>query len=403
MGKVTARSLDVSGKRVLVRVDFNVPLLTQDNGSRAVSDDTRIRAALPTLRSIIDRGGSAVLLSHLGRPKGKMDPKLSLQPIAAYLGELTEADVSFYPDSVGQEVVDAVEGMAPRSILLLENTRFQPGEITNDDKLASFWASLCDYYVNDAFGSAHRAHASTEGVARASSVAAMGLLMQQEVRYLSRLLPDAGADLKKPFVAIIGGAKVSDKIGIIESLLSSVDLLLVGGAMAYTFLRAQSVETGNSLVEEDCVDLAADLLRRAPEKIALPSDHVVAPELSANAPSQIVVGNIPKEFIGLDIGPDTIESYRNTICSAGTVVWNGPMGVFEMPNFARGTVAIARALADATESGALTIVGGGDSVAAITEAGLEDRVSHVSTGGGAMLEFLEGKTLPGIAALTDAE
>ncbi|GMQ80918.1 MAG: phosphoglycerate kinase [Rhodothermia bacterium] len=403
MAKVSVESLDVSGMRVLVRVDFNVPLLTGPDGSKSVSDDTRIRAALPTLDSIVSRDGSAVLLSHLGRPKEIADPELSLEPVATHLSHLTGANVSFYADSVGPKVVDAARRMAPGSILLLENTRFQPGEKANDSELAIFWASLCDYYVNDAFGSAHRAHASTEGVARVSATAAMGLLMQKEVGYLSRLLPGADSSLKRPFVAIIGGAKVSDKIGIIESLLSSVDFLLIGGAMAYTFLRAQSVETGNSLVEEDRIDLASDLLRGAPDRLALPSDHVVALEFQNDAPSQVVNQSIPEGYMGLDIGPDTIQAYRRIICSAGTVIWNGPMGVFEMPNFAPGTIAIAEALAEATESGALTIVGGGDSVAAITEAGLESRVSHVSTGGGAMLEFLQGKTLPGIAALTDAE
>lgn len=402
MAKVSIESLDVSGKRVLVRVDFNVPLLTGPDGSKSVSDDTRIRAALPTLDSIVSRGGSAVLLSHLGRPKGIADPELSLEPVAAHLSGLTRANVSFCPESVGPQTVNAAHQLQPGSILLLENTRFQPGEEANDAELASFWASLSDFFVNDAFGSSHRAHASTEGVARVSSTAAMGLLIQKEIEYLSQLLPQPEQDLKRPFVAIIGGAKVSDKMGMIKSLLSSVDYLLIGGAMAYTFLRAQSIETGDSLVEQDRIDLAAELLQTAQDQIALPSDHVIASEFQNDSPSRVVSQDIPEGFLGLDIGPETIDAYQNRIRSASTVIWNGPMGVFEMPNFARGTVAMAEALTEATASGALTIVGGGDSVAAITRAGLESQVSHVSTGGGAMLEFLEGKTLPGIATLTDA-
>ncbi len=395
----TLRDLDLSGRRVLLRVDFNVPLQENENGKLIVVDDTRIRAALPTLEAIVTAGGRAILLSHLGRPKGTRDAKYSLAPVAEHLRALIETPVSFLSSCVGSDVSEAVDSLRPGSILLLENTRFEPGETSNDSVLAAFWAELADFYVNDAFGTAHRAHASTEGVAHLVETAAMGYLVEKEVRYLNQLLRSP----EKPFVAILGGAKVSDKIGIIDSLLASVDALLIGGAMAYTFMRTRGQHVGKSLVEEDRIQLAADLLGRAGDRIHIPTDHITAPAFDNDAPHHTVSGDIPENEMGLDIGPETVETYRQILLVAGTIVWNGPMGVFEMPNYAGGTVAMAETLADATDRGALTVVGGGDSVAAITHTGLADRVSHVSTGGGAMLEFLEGKTLPGIAALTDAE
>ncbi len=399
MGKVCIGSLNLSGRSVLVRVDFNVPLQENVDGKLIVADDTRIRAALPTLEAIVAARGRAILLSHLGRPKGTRDAKYSLAPVAQHLSGLVETPVSFLSSCIGTDVSEAVDSLRPGCILLLENTRFEPGEKVNDGVLAAFWAGLADLYVNDAFGTAHRAHASTEGVAHLVKTAAMGYLVEKEVHYLNQLVTSP----KKPFAAIIGGAKVSDKIGIIESLLTSVDALLIGGAMAYTFMRARGQHVGNSLVEEDRIQLAADLLGTARDRIHIPNDHITAPAFDNDAPHHTVSGDIPENEMGLDIGPETVETYRQILLGAGTIIWNGPMGVFEMPNYARGTVAMAETLADATDLGALTVVGGGDSVTAITRAGLADRVSHVSTGGGAMLEFLEGKTLPGIAALTDAE
>ncbi len=397
MGKVSIRSVDTSNCRVLLRVDFNVPLHVASDGKRSVADDTRIRAAIPTLDRIVEGGGRAVLLSHLGRPKGSPDPAYSLAPVAQHLATLVNYPVRFLSSSTGEDVERAVDSLLAGSVLLLENTRFHEGETSNDPTLAAAWAGLADIYVNDAFGTAHRAHASTEGVAHLVDMAAMGFLLETEVAYLDQLRDEP----KRPFVAVIGGAKVSDKIGIIESLLDSVDALLIGGAMAYTFLRALGVQTGTSLIEKDRIDLAAALLTRAGDKLILPTDHIVASDFSNASPHRTVSGNISADEMGLDIGPETIQTYQQILHRAGTIVWNGPMGVFEMPNFAKGTVAIAKALSVATENGALTVVGGGDSVAAVRQAGLESRVSHVSTGGGAMLEFLQGKTLPGIAALTD--
>lgn len=397
MSKLTLDDVDVAGKRVLVRVDFNVPLKVGKNGDLAVGDDTRIRAAVPTIKAITDRGGRAVLMSHLGRPKGQPDPKYSLEPVARYLQETIGLRVRFVSNTVGPTVEEAVRELPEGGIILLENTRFNPGETKNDEGLAEQLAALADIYVNDAFGSAHRAHASTEGVAGKVKQAVMGYLLQREVEYLSKLLEGP----EHPYVAVLGGAKVSDKIGVIESLLERVDALLIGGAMSYTFLKALGREVGSSKVEDDKLEEARSIYERAESKIILPEDHVVAPAFDNDAERSVVGRNIPEGQMGLDIGPDTITRYRDTILKARTVVWNGPMGVFEMPNFARGTFAVAEALADATEKGALTVVGGGDSVAAISEAGFENRVSHVSTGGGAMLEFLEGKTLPGVAALSE--
>lgn len=397
MKKLTLDDLDVGGRRVLVRVDFNVPLKEGKNGELTVGDDTRIRAALPTIRAIMDRGGKAVLMSHLGRPKGEADPKYSLSPVADRLQQLLGNRVRFVSNTVGPAVEKVVNGLPDGGVLLLENTRFNPGETKNDPKLAAQLARLGDVYVNDAFGSAHRAHASTEGVAHQVDNAAMGYLLRKEVEYLSKLLEEAD----QPYVAVLGGAKVSDKIGVIESLLERVDSLLIGGAMSYTFLKGLGRGVGSSKVEDDRLDEARELYGRAEETIRLPADHVAADAFDNEAAHDVEEGDISDGRMGLDIGPRTVEEYRDAILQARTVVWNGPMGVFEMPNFAKGTFAIAEALAEATGNGALTVVGGGDSVAAITEAGYEDRVSHVSTGGGAMLEFLEGKTLPGIAALTD--
>ena len=386
--------IDFSGRTALVRVDFNVPQDTKD-GRRTVSDDTRIRAALPTIQKILDDGGRVALMSHLGRPSGAPDPEFSLAPVASHLDMLIEAPVQFVPDTVGDVVKEAISQTPFPGVLVLENTRFKPGEKSNDPELSKQLAELANIYVNDAFGSAHRAHASTVGVAEFISESAMGYLMAKEVAYLSQL--DDGAD--RPFVAVLGGAKVSDKIGVIESLVTKVDDLLIGGAMSYTLLRAQGESVGKSLVEEDKIEVASDLLKRAGEKIVLPVDHLAGAEFDNDTESSVVGPGIPHDLMGLDIGPETTEKYRKILESARTIVWNGPMGVFEMPNFAAGTEAIAKALAEATERGALTVVGGGDSVAAIQKAGFSQSVSHVSTGGGAMLEYLEGKPLPGIAAL----
>ena len=386
----TLSQLDLKGKRVLVRVDFNVPL---SNGH--VEDDTRIRAALPTIRHIIDQGGMPILVSHLGRPKGGPDPAWSMAPVGKHLASLVNATVMVAPAVVGQVVEELSRSLAPGEILLLENVRFEEGETRNDPALADQLAALAVVYVNDAFGTAHRAHASTEGVAHRVAQKAPGFLMQAELDTLGKVAhhPD------HPFVAIVGGAKVSDKIGIIEKLLESVDELLIGGAMAYTFLKAQGVETGTSLTEDDRLDLAQGLMRRAGKRLHLPTDHVCAEAFAADAPSKTVEGAIPVGWMGLDIGPETAKAYRAVIVKAQTVIWNGPMGVFEMDAFAKGTHGIAEAVVAATDAGAFTVVGGGDSVAAIVGAGLADRVSHVSTGGGAMLELLEGKELPGVKAL----
>ena len=387
--------LDLNGKRVLVRVDFNVPLSTNDAGERVVDDDSRIRAALPTIRHILDAGGTAILVSHLGRPKGAVDPAFSMAPVGRHLSLLTGLPVVMAPAVVGEDVEEISRSVGPGEILLLENVRFEPGETRNDPELAAKLARLADVYVNDAFGTAHRAHASTEGVAHLVAQKAPGFLMQRELDTLGKVVSNPD----HPFVAIVGGAKVSDKIGIISRLLDSADHLLIGGAMAYTFLKAQGVGTGTSLTEDDKLDLARDLLEQAGDRIHLPTDHVCAQAFDNAAETAIHKGSIPEGWMGLDIGPETVSAYGSVIEGAATVVWNGPMGVFEMSNFARGTNAVAEAVVAATDNGAFTVVGGGDSVAAIVGAGLADRVSHVSTGGGAMLELLEGKELPGVKAL----
>jgi phosphoglycerate kinase len=394
MAKQTIRDVDLHGKRALVRVDFNVPL---EDGR--ITDDTRIRAAVPTIQALRDAGASVVLMSHLGRPKGKPDPRYSLAPAARRLGELLRTDVPLLPDCVGPEVEAAVRKLQPGDVVLLENLRFHPEEEQNDPGFARQLSALGDVYVDDAFGSAHRAHASTEGVAH-DLPAVAGLLMERELDALGRALERP----ERPFVTILGGAKVSDKIGVIENLLTKVDTLIIGGGMANTFLAAQGHPIGKSLAEPDKEDLAADLLQRAATRgvtLALPSDVVVAPELSADAPRQVVGADaVPADQAIYDIGPRTIARYKELLQGAKTVVWNGPMGVFEVAPFAAGTKAVAEAVAGC---GAFTIVGGGDSVAALEQLGLADRISHVSTGGGAALEFLEGRELPGVAALDEKD
>src|SRR5687768_10386505 len=397
IAKRTVRDLtdaEVRGKRALVRVDFNVPL--DDSGT--VTDDTRIRAALPTIDVLIERGARVVLLSHLGRPKGKPEPKYSLAPVAKRLGELTRHPVKFVPALEGDDAVAATNALKDGDVLLLENTRFAAGEEQNDDALARSLAHLGDLYVNDAFGAAHRAHSSTAGVAAHLKPAVAGLLMQKELEYLGGALSNP----QRPFIAILGGAKISGKIDVIEALLPKVDGLLVGGAMANTFYKAMGLETGKSLVEPDRVELAKSLLDRAGYRLTLPHDAVVAPSLEQPQAAHAVKRDaVPPNEAMFDIGPDTMRSYARAIGSARTVLWNGPMGVFESPPFDAGTRAVAQAMADATATGATTIVGGGDSAAAVADAGLESRMSHVSTGGGASLEFLEGKPLPGVDALED--
>jgi phosphoglycerate kinase len=398
MNKLTVRDLaaeQLRGKRALVRVDFNVPL----DADRHVTDDTRIRAAIPTLELLLDRGARVVLLSHLGRPKGKPDAKYSLQPVAKRLEELLPGRrVSFVESTDSDEAQKATTDLAPGEVLLLENTRFLGGEESNDERLARALAELGDLYVNDAFGAAHRAHASTEGVAKHLSPAVAGLLMEKEINYLHNALENP----KRPFVAVLGGSKISGKIDVIEALLPKVDALLIGGAMACTFYKAMGLETGRSLVEPDRVELAKSLLDKAGSRLTLPHDATVAPSIEqGNAARSVGRDGIAPDQAMLDIGPRTAESYARAIASAKTVLWNGPMGVFETPPFDKGTRAIADAMAKATAAGATTIVGGGDSAAAVEQAGLAEQMSHVSTGGGASLEFLEGKTLPGLAALTD--
>ena len=388
MAKRTLEDVDVKGRRVLMRVDFNVPL---ENGG--VTDDTRIEAALPSIKYVLDNGGSLVLMSHLGRPKGKVVEDLRMAPVAARLGELLGTQVKTVDDCVGPEVQKAAEGLEPGDILLLENLRFHPEEEEGDDDFARQLASLGDLYVNDAFGTAHRAHASVAGVPRHLEAAA-GYLMEKEVKYLG----DALADPARPFVAILGGAKVSDKVTVIENLLGKVDSLLIGGAMTYTFMKAQGLPVGDSLVEEERVELAGELLSKGAGKLILPVDHVVAKELDASSETRTVGNEIPDGWKGVDIGPRTVGKYSAEVADAGTVVWNGPMGIFEIEPFAAGTKALAEAIAS---SGGTSIIGGGDSAAAVQKFGLAGRMSHVSTGGGASLEFLEGKVLPGVAAIPD--
>ena len=387
------KDLDLAGKRAFIRVDFNVPIK-----SGTIGDDTRIRASLPTIKYALEQGATVILASHLGRPKGKPNPEYSLKPVAARLSELLGRPVEFAEDSIGQAAKAAIERASKGSkVVLLENLRFHPEEEQNDSGFAQELAGLADVYVNDAFGSAHRAHASTEGIVHHVKQAAAGLLMAAEVEYLGKILehPD------RPFVAVLGGAKVSDKLEVIQNLVPRVNALLIGGAMAYTFFRARGVPVGTSLVEADLLDAARDVEKQAQARslqFELPSDHVVAPKIEAGAPAEILDVGDPAigDRMGLDIGPKTIARYRDVIAGAKTVTWNGPMGVFEIDAFAQGTIAIAKAVADVKGT---TVIGGGDSIAAVAKAGVTDRITHISTGGGASLEFLGGRKLPGVVAL----
>ena len=394
MNKKTVRDVDVTGKRVLVRVDFNVPI--QDG---EVTDDTRIRAALPTIQYLIEKGAKVILMSHLGRPKPENRDQFKMDPVAKRLSELLGRPVKKVDAVVGPEVEKAVAEMQPGDVLLLENTRFEPGERKNDPDLARKLAALADIYVNDAFGSAHRAHASTAGVkqVRPDLPAVAGFLMERELQMLGKVLGTP----ERPFVVVLGGAKISDKIGVLERLLGLADRVLIGGGMANTFLKAKGLEVGKSLVDEEALDEARRFLEEAGDKIVLPVDVVVADRFAADAEAKVVpVDQVPPDWMILDIGPKTVELFAEILRQARTVFWNGPMGVFEFPRFAEGTFAIARVLAELED--AVTVVGGGDSAAAVQQAGLADKMTHVSTGGGAALEFLEGKELPGVAVLDPA-
>ncbi len=396
MAKRGLDDLDVKEKRVLVRVDFNVPL-DKETGTK-VTNDARIRAALPTIRAILERGGRPILMSHLGRPKGKVVPTMSLKPAAARLSELLGVPVDMAPDCVGPEVEKMARELPAGRILLLENVRFHPEETKGDEEFAKKLAALGDVFVNDAFGSAHRAHASVYTVAKFLPAAA-GYLLQKEIDAFERILEKP----ERPFAAILGGAKVSDKLPVIRNLLPRVDKLLIGGAMAYTFMKAEGVETGKSLVEEDLLEEAKSVKEEAAsmgKEILLPKDHLAAASLDDEAGARVVEGAIPADLVGVDIGPATVETYREALQGAKTVLWNGPMGVFEKDAFAKGTLGVGRAVADC---GAFSVVGGGDSVAAVEKLGLAGKISHISTGGGASLELLEGKELPGIAVLPEKE
>ncbi|MEJ2301001.1 MAG: phosphoglycerate kinase [Anaerolineales bacterium] len=387
--KKTVADIDVNGKRVLVRVDFNVPI---KDGK--VADDTRIRAALPTINYLLEHGAAVILCSHLGRPKGGPDPAFSLRPAAEHLSELIDRPVAFAEESVGPKAEQAAKNLNPGDVLVLENTRFNPGETKNDPEMAKQLASLADLYVDDAFGSAHRAHASTEGVTHYLPAVA-GFLMEKEIRYLGQAI----ADPKRPFIAILGGAKISDKIGVIRNLLDKADQILIGGGMANTFFKAQGYPVGDSLVEDDVLDTARELLSQGGKRLRLPVDVVIADRYEAEAERKVMaMASVPDGWRILDIGPETVKSFGKVIAESQTVVWNGPMGVFEFPRFAEGTIGVARAVAD---SGSTSIIGGGDSVAAVQQAGLADQITHISTGGGASLEMLEGVELPGLAALQD--
>ena len=387
--KKTVRDIDVKGKKVLVRVDFNVPL---KDGK--VDDGTRVKAALPTIQYLLEHGAAVILCSHLGRPKGGPDPKFSLKPVAAYLSDLMGKPVAFAEDCVGPVAEAAAQALKPGEVLLLENTRFHPEEEKNDPKLAQQLASLADLYVNDAFGSAHRAHSSTEGVTHFLPGVA-GFLLEKEIKYLDQAISDP----KRPFVAILGGAKISDKIGVIKNLLSKADVVLIGGGMANTFLKAQGYPVADSLVEDEALDKAREVLALGGTKLRLPVDLVLGNKFDAEAEmKEIPTGPVPDGWRILDIGPETVKAYAKVIKGAGTVVWNGPMGVFEFPRFAKGTFGVAHAVADC---GGITVIGGGDSVSAVEKAGVADKITHISTGGGASLEMLEGLVLPGLAALQD--
>lgn len=387
----TVDQIDLKGKRVFIRVDFNVPQDEKNN----ITDDTRILLSLPTIRFVSEASGKVILASHLGRPKGKKDPKFSLAPVAVRLSQLLDKKVDLATDCIGEEVEKQIGGMKEGEVLLLENLRFHPEEEKNERAFSKALASLCDVYVNDAFGAAHRAHASTEGITRFVKIVTAGFLMMKEVESLEKALLNP----QKPYVAILGGAKVSDKIGVIQNLLDKVNTLLIGGGMAYTFLKAEGFQVGKSLVEEDQIGFSHNLLEKAKGRIKflLPSDHIAAERMDIQAKREIVRNDkIPSGWVCLDIGPETVKTFSEEIKSAKTIVWNGPMGVFEMEPFSQGTFGMAKAIAN---SSAFSVVGGGDSVAAVNQAGVSDRISHISTGGGASLEFLEGKKLPGIEAL----
>lgn len=395
MAKLIVSDLDVKDKKVLIRVDFNVPI--KDG---VIGDDNRIVAALPTIQYVIDHGGKAILLSHLGRVKTEEDKaKLTLKPVAQRLSELLKKPVTFVPTTRGKELEDAIAKMNDGDVLVMENTRFEDldgkKESGNDPELGKYWASLGDLFVNDAFGTAHRKHASNVGIASNMKQTAAGFLMEKEIKFLG----DAVDNPKHPFIAILGGAKVSDKIGVIENLVPKADKILIGGGMTYTFYAAKGMSIGKSLVEKDKIDLAKKIMDQAGDKLLLPVDSVVAPEFSNDAPHKVVEGDIPDGYMALDIGPKTIKEFKDALQGAKTVVWNGPMGVFEMSNYAEGTLEVGRALGDLKD--ATTIIGGGDSTAAAKQLGIAPKITHISTGGGASLEYLEGKTLPGIAAISD--
>lgn len=395
MAKLIVSDLDVKDKKVLIRVDFNVPI--KDG---VIGDDNRIVAALPTIQYVIDHGGKAILLSHLGRVKTEEDKaKLTLKPVAERLSELLKKPVTFVPETRGKELEDAINKMNDGDVLVMENTRFEDldgkKESGNDPELGKYWASLGDLFVNDAFGTAHRSHASNVGIASNMKQTAAGFLMEKEIKFLG----DAVDNPKHPFIAILGGAKVSDKIGVIENLVPKADKILIGGGMTYTFYAAKGMSIGKSLVEKDKIELAKKIMDQAGDKLLLPVDSVVATEFSNDAPHKVVDGDIPDGYMALDIGPKTIKEFKDALQGAKTVVWNGPMGVFEMSNYAEGTLEVGRALGDLKD--ATTIIGGGDSTAAAKQLGIAPKITHISTGGGASLEYLEGKTLPGIAAISD--
>ncbi|MFN4190937.1 MAG: phosphoglycerate kinase [Pseudothermotoga sp.] len=394
MKKLTIRDVDLKGKTVIMRVDFNVPIDKEGK----VSDDTRITAALPTIKYAVEKNAKVILLSHLGRPKGGPDPKYSLKPVADHLKRISGLNVSFVPYLIGEEVKQAVKNMKPGDVLVLENTRFHPGEEKNDLDLAKAWAELADIHVNDAFGTAHRAHSSNVGIA-AFIPSVAGFLMEKEIEFLSKVTYEP----EHPYVVVLGGAKVSDKIGVITNLLNKADKLLIGGAMMFTFLKAKGASVGSSLVEDDKLELAKEILSQAEQKkvqIVLPVDTLIAQKMEAGAQTRVVQikDGIPEGWMGLDIGPETIKLFEESLRDAKTVVWNGPMGVFEIDDFARGTKAVAEMIAKVKGT---TVIGGGDSAAAVAKFGLESAYSHVSTGGGASLEFLEGKELPGISSIAD--
>lgn len=392
MPKLSVKDLPIKGKKIFLRVDFNVPLDENQN----ITDDTRIKESLPTIKYILDNGGIPIIASHLGRPKGKVDPKQSLKPAAKRLGELLNREVKFAPDCVGSEVRKIVDGLKPGDILLLENLRFHPEEEKNDTNFAKELASLAEIYVNDAFGAAHRAHASVEAIAHYFENPACGFLMEKELKYLESALKNP----QRPLLAIIGGAKVSTKIGVLKNLLDKVDNLAIGGGMCFTFYKAKGLNIGKSLCEDDFINETKPLLENP--KVYLPEDVVIAKEIKAGEKIGTVdVTKIPQDAIGVDIGEKSIEAIKKLIQNAKTIVWNGPMGVFEIDDYAKGTEEIAKAIAQATEKGAISIVGGGDSVAALEKFNLKSKISHVSTGGGASLEYLEGKELPGVKALKD--